>query len=528
MPLPAGYVLDSPPVTPKLPAGYVLDSPSESPQGPTRHNDAMGGPPKGMAVPGNGEPAFPESGVMGALFTPVRGAVQAGSGVKRVVTEPGMDNKVGGAADVIEGVGKMASPYLIPAVATNPVGVALGMGSGALAQQGVQKASNALGVPKEYGRFAGDVAGIVAGTAASRPSVVQAVRNIPGQVARGAGNVAAEVIGKTTGAGAGPLRRAVTNPSADLIEQMRNPDELDVVGHLKNAADAVKQARGAEYSAELQRISGANHPPIDNAPVLQSLDGTLAKFRVGRASDGSLDFSSSPIGDDGQSDIAKIDGLIRNWKDWSPIGADALQRRIGDLYSTNGQARALVTGIRNDVSTQIKTAVPGYEQMTGGYAKASQFLDRLRDLSLDSKNPGTAVRKLMTTMNQNNEYRQGLIDALEPFTKVDLGGETAGLALSKTGPRGIVAPASGTALLGMIATHVLSPSAAVAAALASPRLMGELAVAMGKSAPLLNQVGVAIPKIPMTMGAGAIAGANGLMPPPRQQQQDMPPPGAQR
>lgn len=472
------------------------------------------------------------------------GVEQAWKGAEELAT-PGQ--RVRGASDVIRGMGKASAPvFLAPAVLANPVGTALGIAGGMAAQKGTEVGLKAAGVPDEYADLASDVAGMAGGYAASRPAVVGAARALPGKVARGAGNLAAEVVGKTTGAGAKAFKRAGENPSPELFEQMRNPEVEDVVSHLKDAAQSAKTARGNEYAQQLQQIAGGNHPPINNAPIVQALDGQLQQFRVGRVppapanlnakqlaqwtaqngKPGELDFNASPIGDTAQADIAKIDGLVRNWKDWSPVGADALQRRIGDFYSQDGQARAFVTAVRNDVSGTIKAQVPGYADMTSGYAKASQFLDKLRDLSLDSKNPGTAARKITTLMNQNNDYREGLVAALEPFSNRDLGGEIAGLALSKIAPRGIAGPATGSGLLYMISTGALSPKAAVAMAASSPRLMGELAVAMGKAAPLLSKAGAAIPNTPVSPGMGA---AMGLMnPPERQQQPSMPPPGARQ
>jgi hypothetical protein len=134
--------------------------------------------------------------------------------------------------------------------------------------------------------------------------------------------------------------------------------------------------------------------------------------------------------------------------------------------------------------------------MTGGYAQASQFLDDLKDLSLTSANPGTAIRKLSTALRQNNGYRQVLVDALNQYSGVDLKGHLAGLSLSNLAPRGISGPLTGAGLLSTIAAGIVTPKAALAAAIASPRLMGELMVAMGKARPAISGI---------APGAGAAA-----------------------
>ena len=96
------------------------------------------------------------------------------------------------------------------------------------------------------------------------------------------------------------------------------------------------------------------------------------------------------------------------------------------------------------------------------------------------KNPGTAVRKLTTLLNQNNSYRQILAEKLSQYTPKDLEGQLAGLNLSKWAPRGIMGPASGIGLVYGVATHALSPMMAVTMAMTSPRLMGEMLTFIAK------------------------------------------------
>jgi len=338
---------------------------------------------------------------------------------------------------------------------------------------------------------AGDYAG-GAGTAAGAitqvlfPDIVKGAANGAKAVARGAGNVSAEVLGKTTGAGATAIREAATNPTPELLEQMRSPDETAVLDNLKSAVQGVRDARASQYQQDLQSLSSPSQPPINPAPIRQARDAALQKFRVNVAPNGELDFSSSPIGNRGQADIQEANDLVTNWNDWSPAGADALKRRMDDLFSESGQARALITNLRGATKNAIVSQVPQYAKMTGDYAKASQFLDQLSDLSLDSQNPGTAVRKITTALNQNNEYRRTLIEALDQYSGTNLKGDIAGLALSKPYSRGIMGSlGTGAGLLAAVATGHVSPAIAAGMALTSPRLVGELAVAMGKARSLL-------------------------------------------
>lgn len=375
--------------------------------------------------------------------------------------------------------------------------------------------------PKSSAMAAGGAGATTAGIAAAAP------------VIRGAGRATAEILGKTTGAGSKPIMQAAKAPTQDLIQQMRQPDEMRVLSSLQDALQGVKDSRAAQYAQKLPALNNPNAPSIDSAPILAALDKKLGEFRVnkvpnppqrmnaqqvqqwmslyGNAQPGSLDFGASPLSDSGQAVVKKANDLISGWRDWSPAGGDALKRRLDALNSESSEARALLTPIRNEVKGAITRVVPEYDSMTGGYAQASQFVDQLRDLSLNSKNPGTAIRKITTTLNQNNNYRQMLVEALQPYAGADLTGQTAGLALSKLAPRGIMGPATGAGLMLSILTGHTNPAAAVTLAMTSPRLMGELAVAMGKTAPMVG-------KVAKTVGptAGAIAARpNGVMPPPQ-------------
>ncbi len=367
------------------------------------------------------------------------------------------------------------------------------------------------------------------------------------EAAPAVGRATAAVLGKTTGAGSNPIQQAVKNPSPALVEQMRNPDESEVVGSLKDALQNLKDSRASAYREQLAKLP--NQPVIDPTPIKEALAKKLEDFRVGTTAPvpamkigsevippemaakltprgnipmapGKLDFSGSPMSKPGQKDITEVTNLVQKWKDWTPLGADALKRRIDDMYSESKQARAFIAAMKKEVGNNIVAQVPEYAQMTGDYAKASELLDHLADLSLTSKNPGTAIRKITTTLNQNNEYRKGLVDALQQYSGTDLNGQVAGLALSKLAPRGIMGPASGAGLVLGIVTGAIDPTRVAALALTSPRIMGEVAVALGKVRPLLSKAGTAA----QTVAPGLAA--YGVMPPPQAQpRQVMPPPG---
>lgn len=377
----------------------------------------------------------------------------------------------------------------------------------------------------------GDVAGGL-GTAVGAigqvyaPKLASGATGAAGAVARGVGKAGAEIIGKTTGVGPKAFRAAASNPSPELVSAMRGAtDEMDMLANLKDAFQNVKNQRGAQYRQQLAQIPAG--PPLDltqlRNDMLDALDDhgvnvTISDDLTPLGADTftprtSLDFSRSTISD--KAAQGAVQGLVNDVMNWgsqpgdlTPLGVDTLKRRIDDLYSPSSNARALVQKVKSSARDTLNQ-VRGYQQMTKDYADASNFLDQLSDLSLTSKNPGTAIRKLTTTLNQNNNYRQMLVDELSKYSNVDLSGQIAGNALSRLAPRGIMGPGSGVALLYGLMTGHVTPVAATGLALTSPRLMGELAVAIGKMRPIIGgATNAAATTIPPAVRTTAALGNN--------------------
>jgi hypothetical protein len=364
----------------------------------------------------------------------------------------------------------------------------------------------------KWGEAAGQTTGLVGGAVlgAKLPKLIKGTGNV-------AKTVASEVLGKTTGVGSKVLTQAMEKPTGQLTEAMRGGvSELDVVSNFKDALQNVKKARSESYQQQLSKLPMAGKVEIDIAPVRQSFQDNLDRFGVKTDHAGNLDFSESTLVDaSAQNQVKAIHKMLTrkptgpqgqnlilsktSEQPWTPAEVDALKRKVDDLYSPTSPARAVVQSVKASARDLLNDQVPGYKQMTGGYAKASQFLDQLSDLSLESKNPGTAVRKLTTLLNQNNGYRQILAEKLSQYTVNDLEGQLAGLNLSKWAPRGIMGPASGAGLIYQVATHAIHPMVAVGMAMTSPRLMGELLTAIAK----IKQI-PAIPGLPEAIKIGGI------------------------
>jgi hypothetical protein len=346
------------------------------------------------------------------------------------------------------------------------------------------------------------------------PGAARIAAKIPAKVGEGVKVAATETLGKTTGVGSAVLKRAIEKPSPELTTAMRGgTTELEVVKNFREALQNVKDARGETYRKQLSELPEQDKH-LDITPIRRSVEEGLRRFNVKKDADGNLDFSRSTISDAaGKNEVLGIYNDVMSWGDkhgdLTPAGVDILKRRVDDHYSTSSSTRALVQRVKDSSRTLLNREVPGYFEMTRDYAKASEFLEQVKDLSLESPNPGTAVRKLTTLLNQNNGYRQVLAQKLSEYTPVDLEGQLAGLNLSKWGPRGLAGPAnvvSGAGLIYGVITHAINPLAAVGFAAASPRLMGELLTFLAKKPPknIASPAVASAPRIAGLLGPGPI------------------------
>lgn len=337
------------------------------------------------------------------------------------------------------------------------------------------------------------------------------------KAAKGAAHVGSEVVGHTTGVGAPVMREALNtaNPDAIIAPMRGQLSDQEVLGHFQDALQNVKDARSAEYQAALKTQPPV--PDLDITPIRQTADAMLQRFNIKKVATPQggtdLDFSRSTIRDAAaQNEVRSIVNDISGWGsqpgDLQPAGVDTLKRRIDDTYSPSSSARAIVQSVKKSSSDLLNSQVQGYQKMTSGYAKASDFINNLRDLSIDSKNPGTAIRKLSTALKQNNNYRQVLVDALNQYSGKDLKGELAGLRLSNMAPRGIEGPLTGAGLLMSIATGIVHPAGALALAMSSPRIMGELMIAMNRAKPALRSLNN-VPRLPTATAASIGAASPG-------------------
>jgi hypothetical protein len=184
---------------------------------------------------------------------------------------------------------------------------------------------------------------------------------------------------------------------------------------------------------------------------------------------------------------------------------DNLKRKIDAEYPTGlavGDAGMVVSEIRNSVKAQIIDEVPEYGKVMKDYEIAINLEKQyMSELSLNSKNAGTTLRKLQSAMRNNVNTNYG--NRLEMLKNLDpnLVTEISGQALSNIAPRGIQGASAGT--IGAVAPFT-NPMALAALPLQSPRLVGEAALKAGQASrklkPLQSQTALQLARASRVAG----------------------------
>lgn len=362
-------------------------------------------------------------------------------------------------------------------LATDPVGAvadaaAVLTGGGALA-------SRAPGVVGAVGRGAQAAASTIDPLAAAGRTVARS------------GNLIADALGVTTGAGARPIREAYqagvnTNPA--FLEHMRGLRPIDdVVDMAEGAVGVMGRERGQAYNANMAAVR-ASQQPMNFQPVLNELNRTR-----------NLAVYTSPTGrtivrDQQALDThARISNLVNDFMslpaaERTPAAFDALKQSLGDIRQRTQQGtseRTIAADIYRVVRDEIVNQVPEYAAAMRDYGAASDAIGEMRrTLSInDRAATDTTLRKLQSTMrnNVNTNYgqRERLLDTLaqhEPNLPAALAGQSlntwAPRGLARVSPMGVVASGAAT----------MNPAALAVLPLTSPRLAGEASFAAGRAA----------------------------------------------
>lgn len=312
---------------------------------------------------------------------------------------------------------------------------------------------------------------------------------VVGAALKGAGRVAGEALGITTGAGYGAIRQAFRDSSQEFKNALRgNIDDTmtSVLGKASDALDVIKNNRQAEYRKQLEQIKGLDVGKDLDVLKKKALDN-IKSYGV-KVTENGLDFGRSKIAD--KSEANRLKEVLDTVMDWGSqegdntvTGLDTLKQRLDDFYSDSSQVRSYVATLRKDVADSIKKAVPEYATMTKGYQEATQLIKDIQSgLSLkgEKTNPDTAIRKLSSILRENNEKRKALLEALEQASGTNIKGDIAGAQLNQLAPRGWGSKiVGGVGTVGALAVNPVALIPGLAAA--SPRVVGEFVNLLGRA-----------------------------------------------
>ena len=378
-------------------------------------------------------------------------------------------------------------------LATDPVGLAGDLSM--ILTGGGSAAARAPGVIGEIG-----TAARAAGTAIDPLRAAAAA-------GRGAGHVASEVLGVTTGAGGLPLRHAQQagfeggQAAQAFRENITGAAPLEqAVNEARAAVRHLRQERGAAYRQGMADV-GADATVLDfnriDRAVTQAQGVKTYRGRSGTAQEQNLSPRTEGI-------RTEMENAIEHWRSLDPAefhtpeGIDALKQQLGnirDATQLHTPERVAADRIYNAVRQTIVDQVPEYAHVMQGYEQASRQVREIeRTLSLNpNATIDTALRKLQSTLrdNVNTSFgrRTELADFLVNAGAPHLMQRLAGQALSAWAPRGLARLSAAAAThaipaIVMGAGAGLLPAAATAAAtlpMASPRLMGEAAYGIGRA-----------------------------------------------
>lgn len=518
----------------RLPDGTIIKN---VPDGTTKADLVTKLQRNGMAVPKEWMAEAPKQesgGLMQTLGNVAAGAVRGAGSIGATILEPidaaaravGIENSFIGRRDrrqamdeglknlgadpesTAYGVGKLGAEV----AGTAGVGGGIARGLGYI--PGVSKAAPTLlrsletgGISSAGGNMAtrtlggaltgGATAGLIDPDSAAEGALLGAA--MPGGIkvaetlGRGLSRGASQILGSATGTSPETVRAAYqagTRGQRSFLENMRGQAEFDdVIDAAKSGLDQMRADRAAQYRSGMVDISRdktvLNFAPIDSAVQRVQQMGSYKGIQTNKHAAGIVD---------------EIAEKVSEWKALNPTeyhtpeGLDALKRAIGDIRDSTQYgtpARKAADTVYNSIKSEIASQAPAYERVMKDYATASKDLDEItRALSLgDKASKDTAIRKLQSLMRNNAQSNYGnrlsLAQQLEQAGGVDLVPSIAGQAMNTWTPRGMTGALTkfGTVVAGAGTMSGAVPlSALTLAPITSPRLVGEAAYALGRTA----------------------------------------------
>lgn len=312
---------------------------------------------------------------------------------------------------------------------------------------------------------------------------------------KGTGKLAAAGLGFTTGTGTRAVEEAAKagyrggEQGEAFVSQMRGTAPVtEVVETIKPAVKALREQRSQAYK---QGMAGVTKDK--SVLSFNDIDAAVGKVKNRGYFEGK---SKDPAAASAWQDLKTT---IDDWKSGDPAvyhtveGIDSLKQAIGSIRDSlpyGSPARNAANEVYSAVRGEITRQAPSYAKVMNDYEVASDLLSEIETTL--SQNPrasiDTQVRKLQSILrnNANTNYgrRVELGEMLAEQGAENLFPQLAGQAMSSWTPRGLSGALAGAgALYSTIPTLAqgLTPTGALQLAATSPRAVGEVAYAAGKT-----------------------------------------------
>jgi len=304
-----------------------------------------------------------------------------------------------------------------------------------------------------------------------------------------------EILGLTTGAGAESIKQGFRagKEGGDIgkmfAENLRKlVPQTDVLENISSNLTKMGQDLSSAYRSGMVSIKN-DKSVLDLTPIQQTLKDVNDAFKFKGQTKNAL----------ASEKIDEANKAITAWNKLNPAeyhtpeGLDALKQQIGGILENidfkNTAARKAVGDIYSSIKTTINNQAPEYSKVMKDYHEGLDIINEIkRTFSQTGKAAtDTQMRKLqsLTRNNVNTNYggRLDQMNTLEQQGGKEIMPALAGQALNSAMPRGLAGQLGGVGYIGGAA--LTNPMALPAAALASPRLMGEAAYYTGKASGLM-------------------------------------------
>jgi hypothetical protein len=492
------------------------------------------------------------------MVSPAAGAAVKSVGGIGKLLDPYKENfKPQGTAEKIGYGTEQAGEFLIPGGAVGKVGKAAD-----LAVEGLNlgsKATKALQLAGKVGLGAGEAAGITAlqggdNTEVKNAAIFGGLFPIATKALGLLGSAAKEtskfISSSLSGVPKDAIEYALKNPEAvqsaikratieggDIAAQRISKNALDALDELKTArrlnyeAGLAKLEKEATYTkngqlyitrvltdAEAKATKGYVAGTKIGVPtnlttrgIKQVATTTLKEFDIA-AKGRTLDWAEAAIDNSHGNKLQELVDRIYAWTDTTPRGINRL-RQVIDGYKIGGlelspsskRVNAIIGKLRTNLSEYVGTRVPQVAEMTNKYRAESEVIDAIRNqLKLGSKDPNTALRKLINVFNPKSAVYRPIVEQLGDKAGVDLMSDIAGLTMIQWTPEGLGKYLTGLTSGAGIGLSFVNPAALATlpatAAASSPRIVGKAATSLGKLGK--SATGQIIKKAAPTLGLG--------------------------